>query len=142
MNMFWPDTHLGPSSPRRRAIYLALGAVAMLAGSWAVATEAGATIAILAGLFGWLACRMLRPEAPAAAPLADAAPGGELAPVGVPLEPGAMAVLRHDVRGMLSPALMVADRLVAHEDPVVARAGDVIARTVQRVTDRLDETKT
>jgi hypothetical protein len=53
-----------------------------------------------------------------------------------------MAVLRHDVRGMLSPALMVADRLVAHEDPVVARAGDVIARTVQRVTDRLDETKT
>jgi hypothetical protein len=131
MNMFWPDLQTGPSTPRRRAFYLGLGAVVMLVASWAVAAQAGVPIAILAGLFGWLACWLMRP---------DAKEVGS-PPVDVASEPDAIAVLRHDVRGILSPALMVADRLVAHEDPVVARAGDVIARTVQRVTDRLDETK-
>lgn len=137
MNMYWPEVLSGPSSPRRRAFYLALGAVLMLVGSWAVAAMGGVAIAALSGLFAWLAAfwmvrQPLKANAPEVAP-----PPAETAAA-----PDAMAVLRHDVRGMLSPALMVADRLVAHEDPVVARAGDVIARTVQRVTDRLDETKT
>ena len=35
----------------------------------------------------------------------------------------AASVLRHDLRGMLAPALLVVDRLLAHSDPRVAKAG-------------------
>ena len=33
------------------------------------------------------------------------------------------ATLRHDIRGILSPALLTADRLLNHADPAVKRAG-------------------
>lgn len=52
-----------------------------------------------------------------------------------------VASLRHDVRGMLSPALLVADRLSEHADPAVRRAGQTVIRTVERVTARLAETR-
>jgi hypothetical protein len=42
------------------------------------------------------------------------------------------------LRGILSPALLMADRLLAHDDPAVKRAGEVIARTVERATARLE----
>ena len=48
--------------------------------------------------------------------------------------------LRHDVRGILSPALLVADKLLAHAEPGVRRAGEVMVRTVDRTTGRLGET--
>jgi hypothetical protein len=48
------------------------------------------------------------------------------------------AELRHDLRGLLSPAMMVADRLIEHEDPAVRRAGEVVLRTVERITERLE----
>ncbi len=34
--------------------------------------------------------------------------------------------LRHDLFGMLAPALLVADRLLAHADPKVVRAGETV----------------
>lgn len=49
--------------------------------------------------------------------------------------------LRHDIRGILSPALLVADRLVGHQEPGVRRAGDVMVRTVERAVTRLAETQ-
>lgn len=49
--------------------------------------------------------------------------------------------LRHDVRGMLAPALLVADRLLAHADPKVVRAGETVVKSVRRVEQRLQETK-
>ena len=49
--------------------------------------------------------------------------------------------LRHDIRGILSPALLVADRLLGSEDPQTRRAGEVISRTVDRAAARLAETK-
>ena len=52
-----------------------------------------------------------------------------------------LSTLRHDLRGMLSPALLVSDRLLASEDASVRRAGDVMIRTVERVTERLAETR-
>ena len=53
----------------------------------------------------------------------------------------ATSELRHDLRGMLSPALLVADRLVMHADPKVVRAGETIIKSVKRVSERLAETK-
>jgi hypothetical protein len=53
----------------------------------------------------------------------------------------ATATLRHDVRGMLAPALLVADRLLAHADPKVVRAGETVVKSVRRVEERLVETR-
>ena len=47
--------------------------------------------------------------------------------------------LRHDIRGALSPVLLVADRLVNHADPAVKRSGDIMVRTVERATSLLAE---
>ena len=44
----------------------------------------------------------------------------------------AASTLRHDLRGVLSPALMVADRLVNNPDPAIRRAGDAVVRSVDR----------
>ena len=47
--------------------------------------------------------------------------------------------LRHDLRGAMSPVLLVADRLTAHPDPAVKRSGDIMVRTVERATALLAE---
>ncbi len=47
------------------------------------------------------------------------------------------AVLRHDLRGVLSPALMVSDRLLNHKDPAVQRAGQAVVRSIERATSLL-----
>ncbi len=52
-----------------------------------------------------------------------------------------VSTLRHDVRGILSPALLVADGLLNHSEPKVKRAGEVIVRTVERASERMAELK-
>lgn len=47
--------------------------------------------------------------------------------------------LRHDIRGVLSPVLLVADRLLNHADPAVKRSGEIMVRTVDRATAVLAE---
>ncbi len=42
--------------------------------------------------------------------------------------------LRHDLRGALSPALLIADRLINHEDPKVRRAGEIVVKSVDRAS--------
>ncbi len=69
-------------------------------------------------------------------PAAEAAQDAELAELRRQL-----ASLRHDLRGILSPALLVSDRLLGNEDAAVRRAGEVMIRTVERVTERLSETR-
>ena len=129
-----PLAVMGPASQRRRATFLLIGAIIMVAAAWAVAPMAGPPIAILAGLYGWLAGWFVQPPAPVAA-----AHPPEPEPIAESHD--SVAVLRHDLRGILSPALLVTDRLLTHDDPSVQRAGEVVARTVQRVTDRLEETR-
>jgi hypothetical protein len=51
------------------------------------------------------------------------------------------AHLRHDLRGVLSPALMMADRLLKNEDPAIRRAGQAVVRSVERATTLLAENK-
>lgn len=42
------------------------------------------------------------------------------------------AGLRHDLRGALSPALIMSDRLVESSDPAVRRAGEAVIRSIER----------
>lgn len=49
----------------------------------------------------------------------------------------AVATLRHDIRGALSPALMMSDRLLGHADPAVQRSGQAVVRSVERATSLL-----
>ena len=52
-----------------------------------------------------------------------------------------MRRLRHDIRGALSPALLIADRLLGHADPAVVRSGQIMVRTVERATGLLSDTE-
>jgi hypothetical protein len=56
------------------------------------------------------------------------------------LEAG-LSRLRHDVRGMLAPALLMADLIRDSSDPRVAKAGTVIANGIERVDKRLRESR-
>ncbi len=49
--------------------------------------------------------------------------------------------LRHDLRGILSPAMLVSDRLLAHADPAIVRAGQAVVKSIRRAEERLRETK-
>ena len=42
--------------------------------------------------------------------------------------------VRHDLRGALSPVLLIADRLLNHADPAVGRSAGILVRTVDRAT--------
>jgi len=48
--------------------------------------------------------------------------------------------LRHDLRGAITPAALIADRLRQNSDPAIRRAGDRIAAVVDRVLARLNAT--
>jgi hypothetical protein len=52
-----------------------------------------------------------------------------------------LSVLRHDLHGILSPALLSADRLTSSGDPAIRKTGEIVIRTVERATARLAETK-
>ena len=51
------------------------------------------------------------------------------------------STLRHDLRGMLAPALLVVDRLLAHSDPKVVKAGETVVKAVKRAEERLVATR-
>ena len=51
----------------------------------------------------------------------------------------ATAVLRHDLRGVMSPALMMSDRLVNHDDAAVQRAGQAVVKSIERATALLSQ---
>ena len=48
--------------------------------------------------------------------------------------------LRHDLRGQITPALLMASRLQANGDPAIQRSGTVIAGVVERILSTLNAT--
>ena len=50
-----------------------------------------------------------------------------------------LSSLRHELRGALSPALMVSDRLLKSDDPLIRRAGDTVVRSIDRATTLLGQ---
>ncbi len=49
--------------------------------------------------------------------------------------------LRHDLFGILAPALLVADRLLAHSEPKVVKAGETVVKAIKRAEERLVATR-
>jgi len=47
------------------------------------------------------------------------------------------ALLQHDLRNMLTPALLSADMLLRNADPVVARQAEIVIKAITRVVDRV-----
>jgi len=47
------------------------------------------------------------------------------------------SLLQHDLRNILTPALLSADRLRAHDDPVVAQQAEIVIKAIIRVVDRV-----
>jgi signal transduction histidine kinase len=52
----------------------------------------------------------------------------------------AVARISHDLRGILAPALLTAERLQNHQDDAVQRSGEILLRTVDRATDLVRRT--
>lgn len=48
--------------------------------------------------------------------------------------------ISHDMRAILAPVLLAAERLQRHADPSVQRSGDLLLRTVDRATDLVNRT--
>ena len=46
----------------------------------------------------------------------------------------AVSALTHDLRGALSPSLLMAERLERHGDPAVRQAGETISKAMDRAT--------
>ncbi len=52
----------------------------------------------------------------------------------------AVAKISHDLRGILSPALLTAERLQMNQEPSIKRAGDTLVRAVERATELVRRT--
>jgi hypothetical protein len=48
--------------------------------------------------------------------------------------------LRHDIRGMITPALLIGDRLTLNGDPPIQRSGIMITGIVERIVSTLNAT--
>ena len=80
--------------------------------------------------------RLMRPVAADSPPAQDAAASCRIREL-----EGQLSALRHDLRGVLSPALMMTDRLLSNDDPRVRRAGEAVVRSVERATELLAASK-
>ncbi len=137
---------MGRQQRRKRAVALGLATGVLLVAAWLADAPAGPVVALAGVAMGWLIASAMAPaavvnsvaQAAPAAPAALEKPAPEPDPAS---EGAAITALRHDLRGILSPAMLIADRLVSHDDPSVQRAGDLINRTVERAAARLAETK-
>ena len=115
---------------------MGLGVPMLLAAVGAAAAAGLVLNATLRTALGRLAAALRSETEATRADAAMSAPAAQLADV-----EARAATLRHDLRGVLSPALMVTDRLLSHEDPGVQRAGQAVVRSVQRATDLIQASK-
>jgi hypothetical protein len=51
-----------------------------------------------------------------------------------------VSALRHDLRGAITPAALIADRLRHNSDPAIQRSAARIAQMVERILTRLNAT--
>ncbi|KDE19327.1 hypothetical protein AZ09_12575 [Acetobacter aceti 1023] len=81
-----------------------------------------------AGLGAWLGIK-LQPHAAPPAPVAAPQPPA----------PAVDSKLRHDIRGIVSPAMLAAEQLDAYSDPAVQKAAKTINDSLDRLTARLKQ---
>jgi len=46
-------------------------------------------------------------------------------------------LLQHDVRGLLTPALLAADLLCRHADPAVVKSAETVVSAIMRIVERV-----
>ena len=126
-----------PQAAWRRRALLGVGIAAVVLVVWGVLRMSGAgewlgvlLAALLSGVAAALASEPVERTAALPPPLPAAV---EPAPVDETVRR-----LRHDLRGILSPALMTADRLLmTTEDPIAKRAAEAMIETVEAAERRL-----
>ena len=124
----------------RKVAILSLAAVVLLTSAWVFVDERGVA-AMAAGIaFGWMV-RHLTPLGQSIAASAPPPPVEDDAAARLRILEAKTSSLRHDLRGILSPALLTAERLLGYEDPIIRRAGEIMVKTVERASSRLAETK-
>lgn len=67
-------------------------------------------------------------------PAASTPPAHAAAQARIDAVEAGIASLRHDLRGALSPALMLSDRLVASTDPAIRKAGEAVVRSIEQAS--------
>ena len=131
---------VGPLRLSILAAAAAFGAVGAALAMWGAGLPfllAALVAAALAGLVQYAALRTRPPTmAPVSTPAPTAAEPDPQAAMRAKLDEyrAHTAMLRHDLRGVLSPALMMSDRLLNHADPAVQRAGGAVVRSIERAT--------
>lgn len=129
------ESRMPPSFSRLRTI-LAVTCMPVL--SYLLGMGIGASHLLTALLIGlgaasaaWV-CTLNTPQpataAPPASPTAPAADSDQK--------------LRHDIRGIVSPAMLAAEQLSLHKDPVIEKAAATINDSLDRLTARLKQRKT
>lgn len=104
-------------------------AVAVLSGPRGPAVVA----ALVAGATAWATGRRPVPVAAAAEAVVPAVAGAG--------HEAELRELRHDLRGILSPAMMMADRvLMSSQDPLARRCADTVIASIERAERRLSAT--
>jgi len=48
--------------------------------------------------------------------------------------------LRHELRGVITPAAFIADRLLLNNDPAVLRLGTILNKTIEHILEILEKT--
>ena len=113
-----------------RVLVPLVGAASAFGASGAVLALMGAGAPFLLAALGASACAGLVLHSVQRAE--PGAPGDTAAQARIDALQMQVSRLRHDLRGALSPALIVSDRLIASTDPAVRRAGETVVRSVEQ----------
>ncbi len=115
-----------------RALIPLVGAVSAFGASGAVLALIGVGAPFLVAALGASACvgLVLHGLMPAAA----TAPGQAAAQARADEIEARASILRHDLRGALSPALILSDHLVASTDPTIRKAGEAVVRSIEQAS--------
>lgn len=123
---------------------------ALVSGVLGLSFPAGLLPVVLAAVIGaWLGCRLHVPaqdNQPPSAATETALPPQQAAAIPQVSVPSSIAAggevdpkLRHDIRGIISPAMLAADQLDEHPDPLVQKAAQTITESLERLLVRLKQ---
>ena len=84
-------------------------------------------VALLVGAgIGWIGAAMRRSAPPEAPPAPEDTSAADIA--------GVLSRATHDIRGALSPAMLMTERLESHADPAVREIAEAISRAMDQAT--------
>ena len=115
-----------------RVLIPSVGAISAFGASGAVLALMGMGAPFLAAALGASACVGL--VLYGLMPVAIGAPGHAAVQARIDAIEARASSLRHDLRGALSPALILSDRLVASSDPAIRRAGEAVVRSIEQAS--------